>query len=162
MELQDKLRHFRNGSGISQLDAAEKLEVSRQTIHRWEAGTSVPTTENLMRLSRLYGVPLDVWTQEDWEPPDLSAPPEAELEVEPEAEPEPAPPEQERAKPGKLLRSPAIKAVILAVVLAVGIAIGIWFSHRKDGKVISMSEMEGEVIDLTTLGKPIIGLPPAE
>lgn len=157
MELQDKLRHLRKESGISQIDAAEKLEVSRQTIHRWEAGTSVPTTENLARLSALYDVPLDAWLREDWEPSDLSAPPEA--------EPEPAvpePPARERAERGKLLRRPALKATVLAVVLAAGIAIGIWFSHRNDGNFISTSEMEGEVIDITTLGKPIIGLPPTE
>lgn len=159
MELQDKLRHFRKESGISQMDAAEKLEVSRQTIHRWEAGTSVPTTENLSRLSALYDVPLDAWLREDWEPSDLSAPPEA--------EPEPAvpePPAQERTERGKLLRRPALKAVVLAVMLAVGIAIGIWFSHRKDGKVISTSEMNCEVIDLTTLEDPLplLPLPPED
>lgn len=154
MELQDKLRHLRKESGISQIDAAEKLEVSRQTVSRWEAGTSVPTTENLARLSALYGVPLDAWLREDWEPSDLSAPPEA--------EPEPAvpePPAQGRAERGKLLRRPALKAAVLAVVLAAGIAIGIWFSHRNDPEVILQKDMNCEVIDLSTLEDPLPGLP---
>lgn len=157
MELQDKLRHFRKESGISQMDAAEKLEVSRQTIHRWEAGTSVPTTENLSRLSALYDVPLDAWLREDWEPSDLSAPPEA--------EPEPAvpePPAQERTERGKLLRRPALKAVVLAVVFAVGIAIGIWSTHWGEPEVIQQKDMNCEVIDLTTLGDPIYLLPPKD
>lgn len=153
MELRDKLRHFRKERGISQMEAADQLEVSRQTIHRWEAGTSVPTTENLLRLSELYGVPLDVWMNPGWTPPGLGQP----------EEPGPALPEPPaREEPGKLLRRRGLRIVLLAVVLAVGVTIGIWFSHRDDGKVISMSEMEGEVIDFSTLGKPIIGLPPAE
>ena len=139
MELRDKLRHFRKERGISQMEAADQLEVSRQTIHRWEAGTSVPTTENLLRLSELYGVPLDVWMNPGWTPPGLGQP----------EEPGPALPEPPaREAPGKLLRRRGLRIVLLAVVLAVGVTIGIWFSHRDDGKVISMSEMEGEVIDL--------------
>lgn len=159
MELREKLCDLRKEHRISQLEVAEKLGVSRQTVSRWETGTSVPTTENLMRLSTLYGVPLDVWLREGWAPSDLSEPLEAvpELSI-------PEPPAQEPSTPKNkmLLRRPTLKAVLLAVVLAVGIAIGIWFSHRNDGKVISTSEMEGEAIDLTTLGKPIIGLPPTE
>ena len=157
MELQNKLRHFRKESGISQMDAAEKLEVSRQTIHRWEAGTSVPTTENLSRLSALYDVPLDAWLREDWEPSDLSAPPEA--------EPEPAvpePPAQERTERGKLLRRPALKAVVLAVVFAVGIVIGIWSTHWGEPEVIQQKDMNCEVIDLTILEEQIESLPPLE
>ena len=53
MELPDKLRCFRIENGISQLEAAEKLEVSRQTVYRWETGTSLPSMVNLMRLSKL-------------------------------------------------------------------------------------------------------------
>ena len=68
MKLQEKLHRLREENGISQINLAEKLEVSRQTISRWEAGTSVPATENLMRLSVLYGVPLDEWVKEDWTP----------------------------------------------------------------------------------------------
>ena len=146
MELRDKLRHFRKERGISQMEAADQLEVSRQTIHRWEAGTSVPTTENLLRLSELYGVPLDVWMNPGWTPPGLGQP----------EEPGPALPEPPaREAPGKLLRRRGLRIVLLAVVLAVGVTIGIWFSHRDDGKVISMSEMEGEVIDFSTLEDPI-------
>lgn len=112
-----------------------------------------------MRLSTLYGVPLDELVKEDW------APPEPEKQAEPEPEPfvpEPSAWEQHKPNRRKFLWRPALKAVILAVVLVAGIVIGIWFSHRKDGNFISQKDMEGEVIDLTTLGEPIIGLPPKE
>ena len=59
MELKDKLAELRNKKGLSQIAAAEALNVSRQAISRWETGASAPSTENLMELSRLYGVSMD-------------------------------------------------------------------------------------------------------
>ena len=91
MELQDKLRCFRIENGISQLEAAEKLEVSRQTVYRWETGTSLPSMDNLMRLSKLYNVPLNVWTDDDWTPNPLHQPPELETSILEPAIPEPEP-----------------------------------------------------------------------
>lgn len=35
------------------------MEVTRQTVSKWERGVIAPTTEKLIALSRLYGVPLD-------------------------------------------------------------------------------------------------------
>lgn len=59
MELKDKLAELRNKKGLSQIAAAEALNVSRQAISRWETGASAPGTENLIELSRLYGVSVD-------------------------------------------------------------------------------------------------------
>ena len=59
MVLSEKLAALRKEHGYSQLYVAERLNVSRQAISRWEVGSSVPSTENLMELSRLYGVSLD-------------------------------------------------------------------------------------------------------
>ena len=83
----------------------------------------------------------------------------------PEAEPEPAvpePPAQERTERGKLLRRPALKAVVLAVVFAVGIVIGIWSTHWGEPEVIQQKDMNCEVIDIATLGDPIYLLPPKD
>ena len=55
MVLSEKLAALRKEHGYSQLYVAERLNVSRQAISRWEVGSSVPSTENLMELSRLYG-----------------------------------------------------------------------------------------------------------
>lgn len=41
------------------MELAEKLNVSRQAISRWEVGAAVPTTDNLKVLSELYGVSVD-------------------------------------------------------------------------------------------------------
>ena len=59
MELKDQLVSLRKGKGLSQLELAEILNVSRQSISRWEVGTSVPTMEKLIALSKLYDIPLD-------------------------------------------------------------------------------------------------------
>ena len=59
MVLSEKLAALRKEHGYSQLYVAERLQVSRQAISRWEVGSSVPSTENLLELSRLYGVSLD-------------------------------------------------------------------------------------------------------
>ena len=60
MELSKKVKALRKKQGLSQLELAEKIFVSRQAISGWEAGTSRPSTENLQCLSKLYAVPLEV------------------------------------------------------------------------------------------------------
>ena len=54
MELSQKLKELRKKQGLTQLELAERLFVSRQAISGWEAGTSRPSTENLQSLSKLY------------------------------------------------------------------------------------------------------------
>ena len=57
--LGDTLYSFRKKAHLSQEELAEKLEVSRQSISKWECGESLPDTENLIALAELYGVTLD-------------------------------------------------------------------------------------------------------
>lgn len=59
MDLQTRLVSLRKQKGLTQLDLAEKLNVSRQAISRWEVGAAVPSTDNLKVLSELYGVSVD-------------------------------------------------------------------------------------------------------
>ena len=59
MDIANKLTQLRKNHGYSQEDLAEKLLVSRQAISKWERGEALPDTENLIALSRLYGVSLD-------------------------------------------------------------------------------------------------------
>lgn len=56
MELYDKLYEIRKEKGLSQEDVAEKLDISRQSISRWETGRAKPSTENLISLCKIYGV----------------------------------------------------------------------------------------------------------
>ncbi len=59
MSLAEKLVSLRKEKGLTQMDLAERLNVSRQAISRWEVGSSVPSTDNLKVLSELYEVSLD-------------------------------------------------------------------------------------------------------
>lgn len=56
MDLAERLTLLRKENGISQLELAEKLGVSRQAVSRWETGASIPSTEKLISLSKLYNV----------------------------------------------------------------------------------------------------------
>ena len=42
MKLSDKIVGLRKSNGMSQEDLAEKLDVSRQAISRWESGAAMP------------------------------------------------------------------------------------------------------------------------
>ena len=59
MSLATNLATLRKKHGLTQMDLAEKLNVSRQAISRWEVGAAVPSTDNLKTLSDLYGVSVD-------------------------------------------------------------------------------------------------------
>lgn len=67
MELKDKLVTLRKEKGLTQLAVAEKLDISRQAISRWESGVALPSTDNLKSLSVLYGVPVDYLLNSDVE-----------------------------------------------------------------------------------------------
>ena len=61
MELNERLAQLRKEHGLSQNDLAEKLNVSRQAISRWEQGLAMPSSDNLIYLSRLYGITGSRW-----------------------------------------------------------------------------------------------------
>ncbi len=58
-KLGNKLYELRKKAGLSQEELAEKLNVSRQAVSKWECGESLPDTNNLITISKLYGVSLD-------------------------------------------------------------------------------------------------------
>lgn len=59
MSLEEKLTGLRKEKGLTQLELAEAVRVSRQAVSRWEVGTAIPTTENLVALSQIYSVTVD-------------------------------------------------------------------------------------------------------
>lgn len=59
MTLGEKIFTLRNQSKLSQGELAEKLNVSRQSISKWETGASVPELDKLIALSEVFGVTLD-------------------------------------------------------------------------------------------------------
>ena len=59
MEFHERLLEVRKKAGMTQSDLAEKLDVSRQAVSRWEMGTAKPEFENLIAISNIFGVSID-------------------------------------------------------------------------------------------------------
>lgn len=57
--LSEKIYTLRRKNGLSQEQLAEKIGVSRQSISKWESGTSTPEVEKLVALSECFHVSLD-------------------------------------------------------------------------------------------------------
>lgn len=66
MRLSDKIFKLRKQSGMSQEELAAKLNVSRQTISRWEIGSAQPDASNLLQLSKLFRVTADYLINEEY------------------------------------------------------------------------------------------------
>ena len=59
MEFNNKLYELRKQKGFSQEELANRLNVSRQTISKWEVGESTPDMENLVAIRELFEISLD-------------------------------------------------------------------------------------------------------
>jgi len=59
MTLGENIVRLRKGKGLSQGDLADALEVSRQSVSKWETDASVPELEKLVKLSELFEISLD-------------------------------------------------------------------------------------------------------
>lgn len=67
MKLPDKIIKLRKAKGWSQEDLAEKLDISRQAISRWENGTALPDVQNVLQISKLFNVTTDYLLNDDYE-----------------------------------------------------------------------------------------------
>ena len=56
----DTLKKLRNKKGLSQLDLAEKMYVTRSTVSRWESGNRLPDAVMISRLAEALGVDVNV------------------------------------------------------------------------------------------------------
>lgn len=59
MEFNGRLYELRKQKGMSQEELANRLNVTRQTVSKWEVGDSTPDMEKLVAISDLFGVSLD-------------------------------------------------------------------------------------------------------
>lgn len=65
MEFREKLHLLRQDMSLSQEQLANKLEISRQSVTKWENGQSFPDIQNLIRLSDIFKVSVDRLVRED-------------------------------------------------------------------------------------------------
>lgn len=59
MNTKDIILKLRTDAGLSQEELADKLFVTRQAVSRWENGETVPNTETLKLLSKLFNVSIN-------------------------------------------------------------------------------------------------------
>lgn len=67
MTFAEKFLKLRKREGYSQEELANKLDVSRQAISRWEMGTTVPDSINLLHISKIFKVSTDYLLNDDYE-----------------------------------------------------------------------------------------------
>lgn len=135
MELNEKIMSFRKQKGLSQQEVAEALDVSRQAVSRWEVGASLPSMENLLALSKLFGISIGELTSAG-EPLDV-----------PEHGGEES---QERKKASRLKGRKWLLGVVLAVVVIGGVLIATYSNQDKmkpaDQNIVEFEELEEERI----------------
>lgn len=83
MTLSEKIARLRKARGWSQEELAEQLNVSRQSISKWESAMSQPELDKIIALSRLFGVTTDYLLKEEI---DMDIPSEEPAEPFPEAD----------------------------------------------------------------------------
>lgn len=59
MAFRDNLIKLRTESQLTQEKLAEKINVTRAAVGKWEAGNGTPNIENLVKLSNLFNVTVD-------------------------------------------------------------------------------------------------------
>lgn len=144
MNAKQTIRSIRTERGISQETLAELLEVSRQTISKWENGQGRPSADSVAKLSEVFGIPAEAFLRDDWVPPE-EKPPEIQVVEVPVEVPRP--------------RNYRLLALLAAVVLAAGVLVGAFLFREQPEDSVPESALEGEVIDDLTILGPIDLLP---
>lgn len=64
MNLSEKILALRKSRGMSQEELAEKLDVSRQSVSKWETGQAMPELDKIVAISRLFDITTDYLLKE--------------------------------------------------------------------------------------------------
>ena len=141
MELNTKLVALRKKKGLSQSELAEKINVSRQTISRWEIGKALPTSENLKYLSQIYKVSFEYLLLEDEE--------ETEEKIAIEANDLGQTKEVEHSKKRVYHRTYHIMAALVVMIIGIVIAFTIHKSvetKQKQENIVVIESMEQDEV----------------
>lgn len=65
MTFDEKLLRLRRARGWTQEELADKIDVTRQALSKWESGAALPDTKNVVALANLFGVTTDYLLCED-------------------------------------------------------------------------------------------------
>lgn len=59
MDFSEKILSLRKSRGLTQEQLAEKLNVSRQSVSKWESGQAIPELETIVALCRVFDITTD-------------------------------------------------------------------------------------------------------
>ena len=164
MRFGKKLSLLRKQRGMTQMELAEALDISRQAVSRWEQGVSRPSTENLVRIGMLFSVPVDALVNED-----APFPPEKDSQAEEsnpeEANPDTAAPEEaedqtqvipSKPKPRRRLVAAVCAGVVCALLLGIAALIGNHFFKQRlePDNVVPEEQVEWEEVDESIIMEP--------
>lgn len=150
MQFPEKLVRLRKRRGLTQAQAAELVDTSRQAISKWESGTGVPTLENIKALARVYGVSFDTLLDDSRDLEDEAAPP-PQTPAEGPAARQPHPSNKRRL-------ATAGAAAVLLILLA-GTVFWIQAAGQEKDSTI-MEELDCDLIDPDMLDEDHIALRP--
>lgn len=120
MNLGENIYRLRTAKNMSQGDLADALEVSRQSVSKWENNSAVPELDKLVKMAQLFGVSLDELVT--GERTEEAAPPP------PQAATQQAAPVKQGLSPQQLFGIVLLVfgALCLIVFTVVGIFTGLW------------------------------------
>ncbi len=67
MTFGEKLQKLRKAKGWTQEELAAQISISRQALSKWEQGAVIPDTENVLQISKIFGVSTDYLLNDDYE-----------------------------------------------------------------------------------------------
>ena len=85
MDLGENIYRLRTERNLSQGDFADAMEVSRQSVSKWENNSAVPELEKLVKMAELFGITLDQLVNGEAKEEPASPPPPMMTAAEPEA-----------------------------------------------------------------------------
>ena len=130
MNLGETICRLRTQAGLSQSDLADALEVSRQSVSKWETNASVPDLDKLIRMSEFFRVSLDELVKGSGEPETPPAEPCPAAAPESVTAPELAEPAPRRTR----ARSVGIGLLCAAAVAAVVCVAPVSYTHLGEYK----------------------------
>ena len=152
MKLCEKLYELRRAAGLSQEELAERLNVSRQAVSKWENGAAQPELSKLVELSRLYGVSVDeLLSLEEAEKGDAKAASSVDAST-------PAPAQDTLAAPKKVRRQKLLLGAA-AVCLALAVGLAVYNNHRVKQLERQVGSLQSQIMSVqSSLSSQIAGI----
>ena len=150
MKLCEKLYELRRAAGLSQEELAERLNVSRQAVSKWENGAAQPELSKLVELSRLYGVSVDeLLSLEEAEKGDAKAASSVEAST----------PAQETLAAPKKVRRQKLLLGAAAVCLALAVGLALYNNHRVKQLEWQVGSLQSQIMSVqSSLSSQIAGI----